>query len=460
MYQHISFFVQLVVLFVIMYVAKVHLSTDDIRLQGLHVRTVVGVLQVLVLLVLYSIHSVFSFLIRLLKRDRKKFVLVDLVSHETDRDADNAHATDAVSVVSAQSIPITKLTQLTPLSHLSHLSTLQPCALSSEMPTDNQLSARSGPSVQSSSSLKVELQDLEECLANTPEHEHDAFHQNIKAIDAVSCHTIKSDDVSIGTDLRHSIVFDDSSRLDWYVFYVLCLGGILWSTFMSFNFATANTCTAFVSGIVTGFATHTVVEYWNHPRSYTIICWVSVYLVLYISILAQCWSKLTPVENQDTFMISVMYINAFSCGFFWTGLGGEIAFHGSSSLDQQGIYYDTRRAIPVSFIVMCISGLSVAPETRIVVWEYLQDLSRLATLHLLCIEPILKCMSVYMMVITLEKKRTVDFVDALIIVHNVHIVMQKSTPTFTTVDIGLLICSAVLLAVHVLFVLRYSFRGS
>tara|TARA_B100000902_G_C26998059_1_gene758460 strand:+ start:77 stop:583 length:507 start_codon:yes stop_codon:yes gene_type:complete len=165
-----------------------------------------------------------------------------------------------------------------------------------------------------------------------------------------------------------------------------------------------------------------------------------------------------PVENRDTFMVSVMYVNAFSCGFFWTALGGEIAFHGSSSLDHQGIYYDTRRAIPVSIIFMCISGLSVAPETRIVVWEYLEDLSRLATLHLLCIEPILKCMSVYMMVITLEKKRTVDFVDALIIVHNVHIVLQKPTPTLTSVDIGLLVCSAVLFAVHVLFVLRHSFR--
>ena len=453
MYQHTSFFVQLILYFIIMYCARIHLSADDIRLQGLHVRTVVGVLQVLVLLSMFSIHSFFSFLIRLLKRDRKKFVLVDLVTPEPTNNADSSNVDDAQSVVSRQSIPITKLTQLTSLSQLKSLSVVHP--------SHQNVDTDSARSVHSNASLKVDIQDLEECLANTQETQEtvpDTFNNNIAAIDSISCHTEKSDDVSIGTDLRHSIVFDDSSKLDWYVFYILCLGGILWSTFMCFNFATANTSTSFVSGIVCGYAAHNIVEYWSTKRSYAVICWVSVYLILYVSILSLCWDNLIPVHNPDMFMVCMMYFNAFSCGFFWTALGGEIAFHGTSSVDHQGIYYDTRRAVPVCIIVMCVSGLSVAPETRIVVWDYLQDLSRLATLHLLCIEPMLKFVSIYMMVITLERKRTVDFVTALIIVHAVHVVLQKSKPTYTSHDIGLLVCAAMLLGVHVTFVLRHSFR--
>ena len=80
MYHYLSFFVQLAMYIIIMYIASIQLSQDDIRLQGLHTRTVVSVLQVFVLLVFVTLHSIFRFLVTMLKKDKQTFVLVDFVS--------------------------------------------------------------------------------------------------------------------------------------------------------------------------------------------------------------------------------------------------------------------------------------------------------------------------------------------------------------------------------------------
>ena len=56
------------------------MSEDDIRIRGLHVRTVVSVFQVAVLMVLWLCKVIFMFFITLLKRDKQQFVLVDIVT--------------------------------------------------------------------------------------------------------------------------------------------------------------------------------------------------------------------------------------------------------------------------------------------------------------------------------------------------------------------------------------------
>ena len=93
MYHYLSFLVQLGVYVIIMYISSIQLSEDDIRVQGLHTRTVVSVLQVFVLLVLFMLYSLFKFLVSLLKKDKQTFVLVDVVSQ-----AQHTLATEATTV--------------------------------------------------------------------------------------------------------------------------------------------------------------------------------------------------------------------------------------------------------------------------------------------------------------------------------------------------------------------------
>ena len=421
MYQHVSFFVQLLFYSVIMYTASLKMSEDDIRIRGLHVRTVVSVFQVAVLMLLWLCKVIFMFFITLLKRDKQQFVLVDIVTHHRTTDATTPNATTETS---------------------NDDRGLDPAGLNTEV-----------QNVESQNVEAAEGSDNEsKCTAATTARQHDTH--SVPGVDSFSLRSEST--VSIGTDLRSSIVFDNSDRLDAYLLYLLAVGGIMWNTFLSFNFATVNTSTAFVTGLVTGFMTINIWHYRNKPRSCSGICWMSVYATLYIGIISMSWEQLASVDDVDSFMRNSMYVAAFISGMFWTCIAGEVAFQGHSQLHRHGIYYDARRALPIFLLIMCINGLCVAPDTRIAVWDYMSNLSRLATLHLLCIEPVLKFLSMYIMIITLERKRTIDFVTTILVVQAAHVVLQTAYAEYNAVIITLIVVNAMLLGVHVTFVIRHT----
>ena len=113
----------------------------------------------------------------------------------------------------------------------------------------------------------------------------------------------------------------------------------------------------------------------------------------------------------------------------------------------------------MTIIIMCLNGLCVAPDTRIMVWDYITSLSRLATLHLLCIEPVIKFLSMYMMIITLERKRAVDFVTSIIVVQAIYIVTQTRQAQSQGHNVGLMVSSASLLGIHITFVIRHNLQN-
>ena len=418
MYQHVSFFVQLLFYSIIMYTASLKMSEDDIRIRGLHVRTVVSVFQVAVLMALWFCKVIFMFFITLLKRDKQQFVLVDIVTqHRTAPTATPVAATPTGTTNDDRELDIAEL----------------------------------DPEAQNVEAGE-ESDNESKCTAATTARQHDT--NSVPGVDSFSLRSESS--VSIGTDLRSSIVFDNSDRLDAYLLYVLAVGGIMWNTFLSFNFATANTNTAFVTGLVVGYMIINIWHYRNKPRSCSGICWMSVYSTLYIGIISMSWEQLASVDDVDSFMRNSMYVAAFISGMFWTCIAGEVAFQGHSQVHRHGIYYDARRALPIFLLIMCINGLCVAPDTRIAVWDYMSNLSRLATLHLLCIEPVLKFLSMYIMIITLERKRTIDFVTTILVVQAAHVVLQTAYAEYNAVIITLIVANAMLLGVHVTFVIRHT----
>ena len=429
MYHYLSFFVQLAMYIIIMYIASIQLSEDDIRVQGLHTRTVVSVLQVFVLLVFFTLHSIFRFLVSLLKRDKQTFVLVDFVSQ-----AQHELTTESASVTATRN----------ELRRDLNLPTLNN---EYEKEDDD----KSQPQVLSKTS------DATTSTHHNQETESAPITNFLIEEDHLSIHTLHSDSSELGIDVESSIIFDNSNKLDLYIIYILVLGGILWNTFLSFNFATANTSTSFVTGVAAGFCLHNILLYCHEMHSCVVLCWVLIYFVLYTAIIVMSWKTMSQVDG-DGLMIYAMYISAFVSGLFWTTFGGDIGFKAINYTRQHGIYYDTRRAIPMTIMIMCLNGLCVAPDTRIMVWDYISSLSRLATLHLLCIEPILKFLSMYMMIITLERKRAVDFVTSIIVVQAIHVVMQTRHKQYEGHEVGLLVSSASLLGIHITFVIRHNLQ--
>ena len=176
MYQHVSFFVQLLFYSIIMYTASLKMSEDDIRIRGLHVRTVVSVFQVAVLMALWFCKVIFMFFITLLKRDKQQFVLVDIVTqHRTAPTATPVAATPTGTTNDDRELDIAEL----------------------------------DPEAQNVEAGE-ESDNESKCTAATTARQHDT--NSVPGVDSFSLRSESS--VSIGTDLRSSIVFDNSDRLD------------------------------------------------------------------------------------------------------------------------------------------------------------------------------------------------------------------------------------------------------
>ena len=443
MYHYLSFFVQLGVYIIIMYISTIQLSQDDIRVQGLHTRTVVSVLQVFVLLVFFMLHSIFKFLVSLLKKDKQTFVLVDFVSQAQDELASESPGRKEL-LRDLNALESRDPKDMPDMGHVGHVGHHE----HKEDSNEDAESQRQGHNNTSSATTNHDPENKSVNMTNfLMEDEH------------LSTHTMDSNTSDLGIDVKSSIIFENSNKLDLYVIYILALGGILWNTFLSFNFATANTSTSFVTGVAAGFCMHNMLIYCHDMHSCVVLCWVLVYFILYTSIITMSWKTMSEVQGDDL-MIYAMYISAFVSGMFWTTFGGEVGFKAINYTSQHGIYYDTRRAIPMTIMIMCLNGLCVAPDTRIMVWDYISSMSRLATLHLLCIEPLLKFLSMYMMIITLERKRAVDFVTSIIVVQAIHVVMQTRNKEYEGHNVGLMISSASLLGMHITFVIRHNLQNN
>jgi hypothetical protein len=77
---------------------------------------------------------------------------------------------------------------------------------------------------------------------------------------------------------------------------------------------------------------------------------------------------------------------------------------------------------------------------------YIESLSRLATLHLLLLEPVLKFVSIYVLVIILECKKATDLVLSICFVQGLILIVLS--PAFDVAAITALTGCVVLLAVY------------
>lgn len=84
--------------------------------------------------------------------------------------------------------------------------------------------------------------------------------------------------------------------------------------------------------------------------------------------------------------------------------------------------------------------------------EYIGTLSRLATVHLLLIEPVLLFVSIYVMIIAFEKQRSTDFILAMVLVQGICVVYRSET--YDGIAIACIAACVLLLSVHVTRLLR------
>jgi hypothetical protein len=233
------------------------------------------------------------------------------------------------------------------------------------------------------------------------------------------------------------IVFERSANLDLYFLYVTFVGLVLWCTFVSFNFATQDSNFVVVFGLVTGWIGNSLSrECHCHESRSEVKPGEKLRQIFYFSmallILALGFANWSvPVDNVAALRV---YVPAYCSGFFWTAFAQEVAFTGVQNLHvSKGILYDARRSLPTFMLVALVSALSCSPETGERVFEYIAALSRLAALHLLLVEPVLIYLSLYVMIIALERQRATDLAIVLVLVEGAYIAYRRETYDATVI---------------------------
>lgn len=404
-----SFVVQLMLYVVVMMAGNLHMTADDIRNTGMHARTMLAVYQVLVVCVLLSAHSVFLYFIRVVKSDRTSFVLVKL------------------PLDVGESVPATP----------------RPAQLRAQEVQWQERQRAAAASV-----ADAHWQDPEKDVARDAEKHEDAGSTQYAAETA----SVTVSEASGGA-VPLSIVFESSTNLDLYVLYVNFVGLVLWDTFVSFNFATHDSNFVLVSGLVCGWIFNSLSKECRchvfpapaRPGQKLAFLFYSAMFVIVMTLGAVQWRL---PEDLDTGLRLNLYLPAFCSGLFWTGISADVAFTGVVNQSaSKGILYDARRSIPTFLLVMCVSALYSSPETRQSVLAYTSGLSRLALLHLLLIEPVLIFLSIYVMVIALEKQRSTDFTLVMVLVQGARVAYRSEK--YDGAVIAAIAASVLLLSVHV-----------
>ena len=254
--------------------------------------------------------------------------------------------------------------------------------------------------------------------------------------------SIKSDSESDKT--CSGIIFETQMHLDLYVLYVNFIGVLLWQTMMCFNFCLYNTNLLFLSGLLLGWFSVQILtksDQRDMSASYS-----SCYMFLSTLITILCFSGWHHHDNNDIIGTINLLIPSFVCGMCWTAVTSRMAFTGTG-MRTKGIYNDSIRAIPTFMLVMTVSALYSAPDTRAEVFTYIKSLSRMATVHLLLVEPINKFICIYVTIICLERQQTTNVTVALIVVQGLSFFIHSDshqTPAILT-----LVFCVLLVSVHV-----------
>jgi len=381
------FLVLLALYTVVMFVGNMHFRSDDVRLTGQHMRTLVAAFQVSIVSALVCVHGLFMFFIGVVKQERTAFVLVSSrQAFSIDRDFDkDAEALDA----------------------------------------GKDEAVAPSPPVDEVSSIRIDA---------------------------------RSEHLSVTSDpLPLQIVFERSANLDLYFLYVTFVGLVLWYTFVSFNYATQDSKFVVVFGLVTGWIANWLSRECHCHQSRTdakpgeklrLICYSSSALLVLALGFAN-WH--VPIGDGASALR--VYVPAYCSGFFWTAVAQEVAFTGVQNLHvSKGILYDARRALPTFMLVAMVSALSCSPETVEAVFGYIAALSRLAALHLLLVEPVLIYLSLYVMIIALERQRATDLAIVLVLVEGVYLAYRRETYDATVITT--VVASVLLFAAHVGHLLR------
>lgn len=465
-----------------MLTANISFDDMDTHIRGLQGRNIIACFQVLVLMSIWFTYIICNMIVNIVKRDTLLFTRLknkiqssttSIHSIQSKKDHLPLHNDPVIHT----NHTLAEDTNLPTVENANDVDGVEDSDNPSNVPTGYLYDEYGLPATETKLDSKS-LTDSE--LQNVVRRESSVLdvHQNYDDIDLDSLNS------STMTENSFQIVFTKSFNLDLYVLYVNFVGLNLWQTFVCFNFAFYNTLLLFITGLFVGWVANlTLKMFYRKTMLLEIIsikwCFIYTCVGTFVLVLAYVnWhthldepnvdsneyaeSYNMNIDHQNTMANAwiFLYVPSMLTGLFWTFVSVDMAFaqsklHATDNvLERRGIMHDSRRALPTFLLVMIISGLNSSIDTRYDVVMFIYNLTRSATFHLLLLEPMIKFLCLYILIIALERKRHTDLTLSLLITLSFFIVKENA---FNSVAIQALSAGIFLFTLHMVKLVQLRF---
>lgn len=234
-------------------------------------------------------------------------------------------------------------------------------------------------------------------------------------------------------------VFDNASALQMYIVHVHIIGAVLWFTVTSLDFSHPIFLTFFTTGLFIGV----MVTYGNRldssekasKRSFGSTCVHFVYCVLFTIIVATCFlhEQLAVDSTIDMLIYGVVVVS----GMVW---GVQIPSHRIVPTTHNAFITTVMMSLPILFLLTTLDKL-----------EKLVHVRGLMALYILVVEPALKFVNVYVLILSVRAHRTTEISIILVSVlcmQICYLVYDADNQYELTIAAVVIIAALLLLLIH------------
>lgn len=252
-----------------------------------------------------------------------------------------------------------------------------------------------------------------------------------------------SDSVISTNSMRRPVIFDTQKSLNWYIFYIHVVGLALWQTFLCFDCTSRDIDISFISGLIMGWVF--VSAKMSSPlRMACVACYAALLCTMVLSE-EHIFKSVMPTEDYLTTQgMLQLYFNIcilpFATGMFWV-----LAAHDPG----HEIVLDARRSIITFLLISLTFPLYWSRVDISLVQNFFSRLPHFSIMCIVILSPVFKCISIYVMLVSLQKRQTLDLVLSLSTVLCLSSIVLYEVDTVMIVRMSV---AAVLLTFHFIMI--------
>ena len=233
-----------------------------------------------------------------------------------------------------------------------------------------------------------------------------------EASEAGGCPEMDIDSISCVLTAKEGVHFDSQERLDVYILRVHAVGLALWQTFLSFDCTSRDIDICFITGLVMGWFFVNVRR--RQHGCLQLFCAVYYATLMCALILSEehVFTTAMPAHEYLTLAGRVQFyfnicVLPFLTGAFWVVMASSV---------ECDVVLDARRSIVTFLLISLTFPLYWTRIDLTMVQAFMANLPHMSILTLLLLSPVFKFISIYITLLSIQKRHTLDLVVALAMV--------------------------------------------